>query len=393
MLPPSLVSVHNFYRQPGGEDQIFAAESDLFERKGHSVIRYQEHNEQINRGNVVSTGIKTMWNRESYRRLESVARAHRPDVAHFQNTFPLISPAAYYAVRRQGVAAVQTLHNFRLLCAGATFYREGRPCEACVESWAPWRGVAHGCYRGSRAASLAVASMIGFHRARGTWTTMVDLFVAGSTFAREKFISGGLPAEKIVVKSNFLYPDPGVGTGAGGYALFVGRLADEKGVRTLLDAWGKLPQIPLRIAGSGPLTSFRSLPNVTWLGQRTHHEVIAEMQQAHVLVFPSLWYEMAPLTILQAFATGLPVIASNIGVMTEQVRHRHNGLHFTPGDPEDLSRQVRWAFEHPEEIRSMRAAARREFEDKYTAERNYKMLLEIYGMAIENARRERRAAS
>src|SRR6266849_5374014 len=192
MPPPTTLLAHNFYKEPGGEDQVFAAEANLLERKGHSVIRYEEHNSRIKAGNVIATGIDTVWSRRSYRDLQSVAHKHRPDVAHFHNTFPLISPAAYYAVGRQSVPVVQTLHNYRLLCVGATLSRDGRPCEDCLSA-SPWLGVAHGCYRNSRVASLAVASMLEFHRARQTWTTMVDVFIALSEFARNKFVQGGLP--------------------------------------------------------------------------------------------------------------------------------------------------------------------------------------------------------
>src|SRR5205814_1104988 len=167
-------------------------------------------------------------------------RAQRPRVAHFHNTFPLISPAAYYAARAEGVGVVQTLHNFRLLCPNALFFRDGKVCEDCLGRPVAWPGVVHGCYRGSRAASAATAVMTAAHRALGTWRTAVDVYVALTEFSRQKFIAGGLPAEKIAVKANFVYPDPGPGAGAGGYAVFVGRLSAEKGVETLLAAWRPL---------------------------------------------------------------------------------------------------------------------------------------------------------
>jgi glycosyltransferase involved in cell wall biosynthesis len=388
----TILSAHNFYRQPGGEDLVFAAEAELLERAGHIAVRYEDHNLRISAGGM-NAMVDTLWSRDAYNSIESLGRSHRPDVVHFHNTFPLISPSAYYAAARQGAAVVQTLHNYRLLCAGATFFRDGRPCEDCITASWPWRGAVHGCYRGSRPASLAAASMVGFHRVRHTWTRMVDAFIVLSKFAREKFVLGGLPPEKIFVKPNFLHPDPGKGTGAGGYALFIGRIAIGKGLATLLDAWERLPDVPLKIVGDGPLARTRSLPNVTWAGQQPHAPTMDAMRQAAVLIFPSIWYEMAPLTIIEAFAAGLPVIASDLGAAAEMVRDGHNGLLFRPGDAGDLAAKVRWAFEHPEELQAMRAAARREYEEKYTAERNYKMLMDIYETAIENARRESRAAS
>jgi glycosyltransferase involved in cell wall biosynthesis len=385
----TVLVAHNHYQEPGGEDQVFAAEGALLQSRGNRVIRYEEYSARIRNKNLISVGFDTVWSRSSYRKLEEIVRIQQPDVVHFHNTFPLISPSAYYAIGSQGTAVVQTLHNYRLLCVGANFFRKDLVCQECLQHGSPWPGVAHGCYRNSRVASLAVASMLSFHRVRGTFRERVDVFIALSPFAREQFVQDGIPGHKTVVKSNFVERDPRIEPNPGEGALFVGRLVEEKGVRTLLDAWARLSQIPLRILGSGRLAGFRSHPDVTWVGQQSHDEVIAEMKQARVLIFPSLWYEMAPLTILEAFACGLPVIASDLGAMRELVEDHRTGLLFRPGDAEDLATKVRWAFEHPAELQVMRAAARREFEEKYTAERNYKMLINIYEMAIENARRRR----
>ena len=388
---PSLtvLSLHNFYRQPGGEDLVFATESALLERQGHRVIRYQDHNDRIS--SEALTGLSTIWNHASYRRIQSVISEHHPDVAHFHNTFPLISPAAYYAVRRLGVPVVQKLSNFRLLCPGGIFLREGQPCEQCLERRSLRPALIHKCYRGSRAATAAVTAMLAAHRAVGTWDRRIDVYIALSEFARSKFIQGGLPADRIVVKGNCVTPDPGPGEGKGGYALFVGRLSEEKGIGTLAEAWRRLPDIPLLVAGDGPLNQTEWPKGVTWLGHQSHDEVIGLMKNAAVLVFPSVCYECAPLTILEAFACGLPVIASDLGSVPELVTDRRNGRLFRAGDADDLGRQVRWAFEGPDQLGEMRAAARREFETRYTAEANYKALLEIYGLAIENYARARSA--
>jgi glycosyltransferase involved in cell wall biosynthesis len=254
--------------------------------------------------------------------------------------------------------------------------------------------IAHACYRDSRAATAAVTTMLTVHRTGGTYQRVVDHYIALSHFARNKFIQGGLPAERIAVKPNFVSPDPGPGAGCGRYALFVGRLSKEKGIETLAAAWRSL-DIPLRVAGDGPLRDITWPTAVFPLGAQRREKVIALMRDALVLVFPSTWYECCPMTILEALACGTPVIASNLGSIPEFVRHHHNGLLFRPGDAEDLARQVRWAFDHPEELRAMRANARREFEEKYTAERNYNLLMAIYEQAIENAQRRtgKRAAS
>lgn len=383
---------HNHYRQPGGEDRVFANESALLEQNGHAVLRHQDHNDRI-RGGTIGTAREAVWSRHTFQHLESLARSTTIDVAHFHNTFPLISPAAYYAVQRKGIPVVQTLHNFRLICAGATLSRNGSACESCLERKSLLPGIAHACYRNSRPATAALSTMLAVHRAAGTYLRQVDVYIALSEFARRKFIEGGLPQDRIVVKPNFAGPDPGVGDGRGDYALFAGRLSEEKGIHNLAEAWRGLAGIPLQVAGSGPLACTKWSEGVTWLGPQPREQVYGLMKHASVVIVPSISYEMGPLTILEAFACGTPVITSNLGSMAESVRHRYNGLLFKPGDPEDLARQVRWAFDHPEQLRAMRVNARREYEEKYTAERNYKMLMAIYEMAIENSQRRRREAS
>ncbi len=388
----SILCVHNYYRQAGGEDRVFENEAALLEQMGHTVVRHEDHNDRIRTG-AIAAARDAVWSPRTFERLASLARATAMDVAHFHNTFPLVSPSAYYAVHRAGIPVVQTLHNFRLMCAGGTLSRNGSVCESCLERKSLLPAIAHSCYRGSRPATVALSSMLWVHRAAGTYQTQVDVYIAPSEFARRKFIDGGLPADRIVIKPNFVAPDPGTGEGRGNYALFVGRLAKEKGIETLSETWRTLGDIPLRVAGDGPLHETDWPAGVTWLGSQTRDRVMSLMQDARILVFPSTWYECAPMTIVEAFACGLPVIASNLGSIPEFVTHGRTGLLFKPGDSEDLARQVRWAFDHPEELRAMRANARREFEEKYTAERNYKMLMAIYEMAMENFQRRRREAS
>jgi glycosyltransferase involved in cell wall biosynthesis len=218
---------------------------------------------------------------------------------------------------------------------------------------------------------------------------MVDVYVALTEFARNKFIEGGLPARKIVVKPNFVYPDPGPGEGRGGYALFVGRLSPEKGVGTLLAAWECLDRpIPLKIVGDGPLReqvaeAGNRYPWVEYLGYRPAEEVHALLKEASVLVFPSEWYEGFSRVAAEAFATATPIIAADIGAAAELVEHGCTGLKFRPGDPEDLAAQAGWFVSHPEEHARMRREVRAEYEAKYTAERNHQMLLEIYDSALK----------
>ena len=381
--------VHNYYQQAGGEDQVFAAEARLLEKCGHHVYRHTVHNDEVSQYNKAALVKATFWNSASYEQLRTVLRRERAQVVHIHNTLPLISPAAYYAAKAEGVAVVQTLHNYRLLCPASTFLRDGHVCEDCLGKATPWPGVVHACYRDSRAASGVLASMLTYHRARRTWDTVVDVYIALTEFAREKFIEGGLPEAKIVVKPNFLdatLTAPGAG---GNYALFVGRLSEEKGLSVLLAAWHKLgARIPLKIAGDGPLAqevekAANEIPGVEWLGRQPSERVLGLMQNAYVLISPSICYEGFPMTLVEAFAAGLPVVASELGGMASLVEHERTGLHFQPGDPEALAAQVEWALDHPAELERMRGAARAEFETNYTAEANYPQLMRIYEQALE----------
>jgi glycosyltransferase involved in cell wall biosynthesis len=381
--------VHNRYQQAGGEDQVFLAETVLLESRGHRVVRYSAHNDRVAEMNRLALAGRTLWSSATYQELRALIRQERPHVAHFHNTFPLISPAGYYAAQAEGVPVIQTLHNYRLLCPNALFFRDGRVCEDCMGKMITWPGVVHKCYRGSRAASGIVAAMLTTHRVLGTWTEMVDVYIALTEFARLKFVEGGLPAEKMVVKPNFVYPDPGPGEGRGGYALFVGRLSREKGVGTLLAAWERLDRrIPLKVVGDGPLReqvaeAANRHPCVEYLGYRAAEEVQALLKEASILVFPSEWYEGFSRVAAEAFATATPMVAADIGAAAELIEHDHTGLGFRPGDPEALATQVGWFFSHPEEHARMRREVRAEYEAKYTAEQNYRMLTEIYESTLE----------
>ena len=383
----TVLLVHEHYQWPGGEDQVFAAERGLLEDRGYRVLRYVDHNDRIKDMSSLRLMCDTIWSRKAYRELRKLIRKEKPQVVHFHNTFPLISPAAYYAVKAEGVPVIQTLHNYRLLCPNAYFFRDGHVCEDCFGKTLPLPGVLHSCYRDSRAASGTVAAMLTAHRAMQTWSKMVDTYIALTQFARQKFIQGGLPAEKVAVKPHFLRPDPGLGEGRGGYALFVGRLSPEKGVETLLSAWEYIgTKLCLKIVGDGFLASrvcevARRDSGVEWLGQQPLEEVYRLMRGAHFLVFPSELYETFGRVAIEAFATGTPVIASRIGAVAELVDHHRTGLHFRPGDPKDLAARVEWALSHPAELARMRREARVEFETKYSAECNYQMLRRIYETA------------
>ena len=380
--------IHNRYRQPGGEDVVFESEKLLLERYGHKVITFTEDNAKLSKVNPLKIAVNAVWSREAQRKILKLIEEKKPNVVHFHNTFLRISPAAYYVVKKKGIPVVQTLHNYRVICPGSLLMRNGHVCENCLKKKVPWPGVIHGCWRNSKAGTALVVVMLVVHRLLRTWTEQVDVYITPTEFVRRKFIEGGLPAEKIVVKPNFVYPDPGIGEHKENFALFVGRLSAEKGVRTLLSAWRLLKDIPLKIVGNGQLMTEvkerveRERFAVEVLGWRTREEVLALMRNASFLLFPSEWYETFGMTIIEAFACGLPVIASRLGAMAEIIEDGRTGLLFEPGNPEDLAAKVEWLLSHPQELARMSKEARAEYEAKYTAERNYEMLMAIYHRAL-----------
>jgi glycosyltransferase involved in cell wall biosynthesis len=386
-----ILSVHNSYQTPGGEDQVFAQEADLLRGHGHQVLLYQASNDQVkDKAPLVLLG-NTIWNRQTHHELRTLMHQEKPDIVHVHNTFPVISPAAYYAANEEGVPVVQTLHNYRPLCPAATLFRDGHICEDCLGKRIPWRGVVHGCYRSSRLATATGAAMLATHNYKQTWNQSVAAYITLTDFARSKFIEGGFPAEKIFVKPNFVQTDPGTGDGQGNYAFFAGRLTPEKGISTLLQAWRTIgTDFRLQIAGDGPLASeveqaCREMKNVTWLKWLPRTEILQRMKQASVLILPSTWYEGFPMTLAEACAVGLPAIASKLGSMESIVDHQRTGLLFEAGSASALVEALRWWDKHPAETALMRTQARLEYEKKYTAEGNYAQLISIYESVLNRS--------
>jgi glycosyltransferase involved in cell wall biosynthesis len=382
--------VHNQYQQHAGEEAVVAAETQLLGSGEHEVREYFDDNRRTSGMNSIKLSIQTIWNESSRKKLHTLLTEFHPDVVHFHNIFPLISPSVYSSCQEFGIPVVQTLHNYRILCPSGTLYRDRQPCEECISSSLKWKGVLHGCYRDSRLATATVAAMLAVHHSLGTWQEKITQFIALSEFSRQKFVDGGLQASKIVTKPNFVFPDPGIRHGLGDHCLFVGRLSSEKGPDLLLKAWRKTSRnIQLRIVGDGPLRETLEqekgafgLDSVKFSGALEKKLVLSEIKQSRFLVVPSRCYENFPLVVAEAYACGVPVIAPRLGATGEIVRDGLTGLHFDPGNADDLANRVEWAWTHPSRMEEMGRAARAEFEAKYTAERNYQILMQIYEKAV-----------
>ncbi|RRQ21648.1 glycosyltransferase family 4 protein [Thiohalobacter thiocyanaticus] len=378
-----ILFVHNTYQHRGGEDAVVESEIALLRSHGHEVETWFRSNDDVIGMSTPSLARNTLWSSRTHYEVMDRVRQFQPNLIHAHNTFPLISPSLYWAAAHVSVPVVQTLHNFRLMCLNAMLLREGRVCEDCM-GHLPWRGVTHACYRGSRLASSALAGMLALHRGIGTYRNKVARYIALNEFCRSKFIEGGLPAERIVVKPNFVDFDKPESTDRLGL-LFVGRLSAEKGVATLASAISKLGNAQLRVIGDGPeFDSFSGLESVVQLGRQPGETVRKEMSCARALIVPSIWYENFPRTIVESFACGTPVIASRIGSIACIIEDGRTGLLFDPADAQDLANKMAWALENPENMAEMGRCARQRYEAEFSAEVNYRKLVEIYEDAIRS---------
>jgi len=382
-----ILKVHEYYIQPGGEDTVFQAESALLRAEGHEVIEYLEFNDSIQSMSKASVALQTLWSNSSYQKIIHFLRETKPQVVHFHNTFPLISPSAYYACQKINIPVVQTLDNQRLICPASRFYRDGKLCLDCLGKTPPWPAVLHACYHNSRLHSGVIASMLTLHRLLDTWQTKIDTYLCSTNFYRDLFVSVGFPSDKIVVMPHFVQQSSRIASknSAGKYALFVGRLDPEKGINTVLQAWRFL-DIPLKIRGGGRLeTSARdyvqdhALDNIEFTGRMDEGELSELIANAQFLLMASEgYYETFGLVIIEAYSRGVPVIASNIGVVPELLSDGETGLLFESGNPDDLADKARWMWDHPAEAISMGSNALRVYQQRFTQEQCYKSLIEVY---------------
>lgn len=380
--PLRVLIVHNAYQLRGGEDSVVEAESALLSKFGHAVEVWTRHNDDVKTMSTLSVAAQTIWSGSTWRELVQRVRAFRPDVIHVHNTLPLVSPSVFWAADHLGVPVVQTLHNFRLMCPQATFLREEQVCEDCLGKAFPWPAIRHRCYRNSAMQTAAVAGTVAVHRAIGTWDRKVTRYIALNNFCKSKFVAGGLPADKIDVKPNFVDQDAApVWEGRRG-GLYVGRLSVEKGVQTLMQAMSLFPAHDLKIIGAGPLEDcVKDVAGADWLGPQPLNEVFRHLSKASFLLLPSSCYEGFPRTLVEAFSLGVPVIASRHGSLLELVEEGRTGLLFDPGRSQDLARCIEWAQTHPDEMLAMGRTARRVYEDRYTPAQNVSELLGIYDRA------------
>lgn len=386
-----VLQIHTKYRQSGGEDTVVQAEAALLRDAGHTVTLFEAQNHS-GRAAAVQLGA-AIWNPRSAKRLAAHIASDRPDVAHIHNTWFAMSPSISQVLPDADVPTVMTLHNYRLTCTNALLLRDGSPCEICIEG-SPLQSIRYGCYR-SRPETAVAAINIAVHRRRRTWATNIDLFFALTEFMKTIMVRAGIPEEKIVVKPNFT-ADPGprtVPASESDTVVFLGRLSEEKGVHHLVSAWKTAPPADLRlkIAGDGPLRAeleSEAPTSVEFLGHISHDKVAELLGTSRALVFPSTWYEGLPMTIVEAFASGLPVLANDLGAMASVVKPLGDDWLVSP---ETATRAESWMaalarLTDSEMVHRASAQARRAFDTNFTPQSNLKALERGYLTAVSAAR-------
>lgn len=399
-----ILLVHNYYgsQSPSGENSVFNSETRMLREHGHQVIEYTRHSDEIRQqgwGGLLKGAASVPWNPFSLRKIRNLIEKEKPDVMHVHNTFPLLSPLIFYATHGTKTVNVLTLHNYRLFCASAILMRNDKPCTLCLDQSSVIAAIKYGCYRESRLATLPLAFSISLHRKIKTWQKQVDAFISLTEFQRNMMVKAGLPSEAVYVKPHF-YSDPPMPIERScreNKAIFIGRLGPEKGVRLLLDAWQAWgPDAPhLEIIGSGPeedqlkqRSNTYGLNNkIKFLGQQSFQQTLNRLQQAKILLLPSLCFEGFPMVIREAFALGVPIVASRLGSMTCLVEEQKNGFLFEPGNTIDLLHVLKKAWKNQDNLARMGEAARATFESQYTAQANYHRLMDIYRAAILSRRK------
>jgi glycosyltransferase involved in cell wall biosynthesis len=394
-----ILLVHNFYGStaPSGENTAFVSESNLLRNRGHSIAEFTRHSDELLQQGLYGTvrgALGTVWNPVSLRKLKSALREIRPEIVHVHNTFPMLSPSVLYATSELNIPTVMTLHNYRIGCSAATALRKDEPCTLCLDRKSVLPALRYGCYRDSRLATLPVSLMIALHNAKNTWKKNVDAFITLTEFQKEKMLQFGIPEASLFVKPQFLEnpPEPLPWQRRDSKAVFIGRLYAAKGIHILINSWKKWGKnaAPLEIIGDGPMRNelmsaagkSEAASSISFLGNLSHAEAMRRLASAKLLILPSLCFEGFPMVVQEAYAYGVPIAASNIGSLPYLIAENRTGTLFTSGNAESLLASVQSLLADDKQLRILGAQAKQEFDSKYTAGKNYDILMRIYASAV-----------
>lgn len=397
-----ILILHNLHRtgSASGDDIVFKKEKELLKSHGHDVIGLNPSNDQFNKSNFFQKALIALqapWSFSSFKKVKEIISKEKPDIVHIHNIFPFLSPSMYYAANAAQTSVIQTLHDFRFLCPMAFFMRGGVICEECKHG-SSLRSIRYGCFKDSFVQTIPVALMIELHRKLNTFKKKIDHYICLTESQKEIYLSAGFDDNKISIKPNFIEDTSATNENIlGEYAVFIGRIGEEKGVKPLINAWKYLQDFQLKIVGDGPkLGEYKKyadnlgLKSIEFMGYKEHNECMAILDKARFLIMPSIWYETFGLTIVEAFSHKKPVVASRLGAMADIVDDGRTGLLFKAGGPEDMAKKVKWLWDDPEKCIQMGENARKEYEERYTPEINYESLMNIYNEAIERKKRSNR---
>lgn len=387
-----ILLIHNAYQQFGGEDVAVEQQATLLRNKGYNVRICLFKNQNFSGlKDKIQTSLNAFYNRSSIKLVDREIQIFKPDIIHIHNIFFVASPSVLFVAKKYNIPVIVTLHNYRLLCSNALLLRDGKVCELCINEKLPTHGIKYKCYRSSALESALVTNITGIHKIMGTWKNKVHTYIALTEFAKNKFLNSSLNigTEQIAVIPNFS-DDPGFETiQRENFFLYVGRISNEKGISILLECFAQIPQHNLIVAGIGPdlekhMENYGSYSNIKFVGMQQKNQVLQLMKRCQALVFPSIWYEGLPFTIIESFSVGTPVIASNIGSMSELITHGYNGLHFKVNDVQDLKDSILNFPIIDSEKTKMSRQARETFERLYSQESYFNSIINIYKKAIES---------
>ena len=387
-----ILLIHNLYALHGGEDTVFNSEKALLEDNGHQVETLIFDNKNFKGIAKIKMIYTIFYNSHSAKLLTDKIKAFQPQIIHVHNFFYEASPAIFYVASKYKIPVVQTLHNYRLICAGALLLRDNKPCELCVNKKFPLEGIKHKCFGNSALKTAQLTLMTSLHKYLGTWKNKITTYICLTEFTKNKIANSSLQIleNQIIVKPNFVEDVGNSQLKREDFYLFVGRLSKEKGIDILLEA-AKNQGFKLEIIGGGDLKEMvekvaQTHQNIIYHGFQDKTFITNKLKTCRAMIFPSIWYEGMPLTILEAFSAGTPIIASNIDNVKELVTDNYNGLHFNYGNATDLAQKVQFFEDNFNnnfaEISHLYTQARLTYEQKYTPQIIYKQLIAIYEKTI-----------